>query len=243
MRVMQSRAATVAEYLAQLPADRRSVVEAVRRVMRENLDEGFDEAMQYGMIAYQVPHRTFPAGYHCDPKQPLPAAGLAAQKNYYSIYIMPMWDDGSEPARRFRRDWEKTGRKLDMGKCCVRFKRLEDVALDVLGAALRAYRVEEYVADYLAQLAARGIKHQGLKFAPAAPAAGRGKKGAAAEAKATPPAKTPVAKAAKVVPGAVKKTAPAKPARDASRSRAGKRAAPRTPGNGRAAAKAKRGPR
>jgi hypothetical protein len=83
---MQSKAATVEQYLASLPEDRRTALGAVRKVILNNLDKDFEEGMQYGMIGYYVPHRVYPAGYHCDPRQPLPFAGLASQKNYMSVY-------------------------------------------------------------------------------------------------------------------------------------------------------------
>src|SRR5690349_6162694 len=127
---MQSKATTVKEYLASLPADRRADVEAVRKVILKNLDRDYREGM-HGMITYCVPHSIYPAGYHCDPKQPLPFAGLAAQKNTISVYLMCVYADG-EHAGWFRGAWAKTGKKLDMGKCCVRFKRAEDAALDVI---------------------------------------------------------------------------------------------------------------
>ena len=84
---MQSKATTVGQYLAELPADRRRAIEAVRKVILANLDRDYEEGMQYGMIGYYVPHRIYPAGYHCDPKQPLPFTALASQKNYLSLYL------------------------------------------------------------------------------------------------------------------------------------------------------------
>lgn len=133
-----SSAKTVDQYLASLPADRRAVVAAVRETILANLDAGFTEGMSYGMIGYHVPHSLYPAGYHCDPEQPLPYAGLAAQKNYYSVYLFGVYSDPDE-ARQFERDWKAAGKKLDMGRCCVRFKRLDDVPLDVLAAAIRRW--------------------------------------------------------------------------------------------------------
>src|SRR6478672_5651786 len=106
---MQSKAATVTQYLASLPADRRADVEAVRKVILKNLDKDYEEGMQYGMIGYYVPHRTYPAGYHCDPRQPLPFAGLASQKNYMALYLMCVYGEG-ELATWFRQAWAKTGK-------------------------------------------------------------------------------------------------------------------------------------
>ncbi|HWB07943.1 MAG TPA: DUF1801 domain-containing protein [Pirellulales bacterium] len=141
---MQSKAATVAQYLAELPDDRRQAIEAVRSVILGSLDRDYEEGMQYGMIGYYVPHRVYPAGYHCDPKQPLPFAALASQKNYMSLYMMCVYGD-SPHARWFQEAWAKTGKKLDMGKACVRFKSLEDLALDVIGEAIRRVPARKYI--------------------------------------------------------------------------------------------------
>ena len=144
---MQSQASTVEKYLAELPEDRRTAMAAVRKVIRKNLDKGFEEGMQYGMIGYFVPHRLFPAGYHCDPSQPLGFAGLASQKNYMSVYLMCQYGSAGE-LEWFQNAWAKTGKKLDMGKCCVRFKKLDDLALDVIGEAIRRVSVKKYIAHY-----------------------------------------------------------------------------------------------
>ncbi|HZK81831.1 MAG TPA: DUF1801 domain-containing protein, partial [Humisphaera sp.] len=88
---MKSNAATVEQYLAELPEDRRAAIGAVRDVILKNLDADYEEGMQYGMIGYYVPHRIFPAGYHCDPKQPLPFAALGSQKNHMAIYLMSVY--------------------------------------------------------------------------------------------------------------------------------------------------------
>ena len=122
----------------------RRVDEAVRQVILENLDEDYEEGIQYGMIGYYVPHQVYPAGYHCDPKQPLPFAGLASQKNYMSLYLMCTYGD-SGLSRWFRAAWAKTGKKLDMGKSCVRFKRLDDLALDVIAEAIRRVPAKMYI--------------------------------------------------------------------------------------------------
>lgn len=165
---MQSKATSVAAYLASLPADRRAAVEAVRAVIRKNLDPDIEEGMQYGMIGYFVPHRVYPAGYHCDPKQPLPYAGLASQKQHLSIYLMGLYNGlgGSEETSHsewFRSAWAKAGKKLDMGKCCVRFKRLDDVPLEVVGEAVRRVSAAAYVRSYDQTLDALGIAHKGKK--------------------------------------------------------------------------------
>ena len=141
---MQSNATTVEQYLSGLPEDRRHAIEAVREVILKNLDQDYEEGMQYGMIGYYVPHRVYPAGYHCDPKQPLPFAALASQKNYMSLYLMCVYGE-SPLAKWFREEWAKTGKKLDMGKSCVRFKKLDDLALEVIAETIKRVPAKTYV--------------------------------------------------------------------------------------------------
>ncbi len=152
---MQSKAKTVQQYLDQLPEDRRHAIAAVRDVMLENLPKGFQEGMQYGMIGYFVPHSIYPSGYHCKPDEPLPYAALASQKNYMSIYLMCIY--GDEQHREWFVDaWQKSGKKLDMGKSCVRFKKLEEVPLKVIGQAIKKVTVKKYIDFYENATAARG---------------------------------------------------------------------------------------
>ncbi len=150
---MQSKAATVDAYLESLPADRREAIGAVRRVIRKNLPKGYAEGMQYGMIGYFVPHSVYPDGYHCDPRQPLPFAGIGNQKNHMGLYLMCVYGD-EELRGWFVRAWEASGKKLDMGKACVRFKRIEDVALDVVGEAIARVPVKDYLASYTSKIPA-----------------------------------------------------------------------------------------
>ena len=148
---MQSKATTVEQYHAGLTDDRRQALEAVRKVVLENLDQDYEEGIQYGMIGYHVPHRVHPAGYHCDPKQPLPFAGLASQKNYMSLYMMCVYGD-TPHSDWFRRAWAKTGKKLDMGKACIRFKKVEDLALDVIAEAIWRVPAKKYIEQSEAAL-------------------------------------------------------------------------------------------
>jgi hypothetical protein len=136
---------TVDDYLQSLPEDRRAVMNAVRQVILSHLPEGYAECMQGGMIGYVVPHSLYPAGYHCDPRQPLQYAALASQKNYMSLHLMTVYGD---PATEqwFRKAWQASGKKLDMGKACVRFGKLQDVPLDVIGQAIARTPVAAYVA-------------------------------------------------------------------------------------------------
>ncbi|MEK7468749.1 MAG: DUF1801 domain-containing protein [Planctomycetota bacterium] len=164
---MPAKPATLASYLASVPADRRAAIEAVRTVVNANLDKDYEEGIQYGMIGWYVPHRVYPAGYHCDPRQPLPFAGLAAQKNYSSLYLMCVYGD-TEHAAWFRREWAKTGKKLDMGKSCIRFQSAEDLALDVIGEAIRRVPAAKYIAaieKFQAQSGKKGAGKAGAKKA------------------------------------------------------------------------------
>lgn len=144
---MTSNAKTVREYLASLPGDRRAAIAAVREVILQNLPKGYEEGMQYGMIGYCVPHSIFAAGYHCDPRQPLPFAALGSQKNHMAIYLMCVYGDAAT-REWFEKSYRASGKKLDMGKACVRFKKLEDLPLEVIGKAIARVPVDKYVARY-----------------------------------------------------------------------------------------------
>lgn len=159
---MQSKAKTVAEYLNSLPADRRESMQRVADVVRANLDPLLEEGMQYGMIGWYVPHAVFGPGYHCDPKQPLPYACLASQKNHMSLYLMTAYAEGSTGEAWIKRAWPKTAKKLDMGKSCIRFKHADDLALDVIGEAIRRVPVADHLAWYAA-LDPRNFKKAGAK--------------------------------------------------------------------------------
>lgn len=161
---MQSKAATVKDYLATLPEDRRRIVQAVRAVILKNLGKGLEEGMQYGMIGYYVPHSVYPPGYHCDPKQPLPFAGLASQKNHVSLHLCSLYGSPEEEAA-FREAWAKTGKKLDMGKACIRFRKLEDVPLEVVGAAVKRVSVAKFIARYESALRATPSRKPAAKAA------------------------------------------------------------------------------
>ncbi len=137
---------TVDDYLNQLPEDRRDAVSAVRELVLQNLAPGFEEGIQYGMIGYYVPHSRYPAGYHCDPKQPVPFLAIASQKNHMSIYLMGLYT--MEGQQRFQDAWLATGKKLDMGKSCIRFKKVDQLAVDVLADTIRRMTLEGFLASY-----------------------------------------------------------------------------------------------
>ncbi len=139
-----SNARTVDEYLAELPAGRREAVSAVRDVMRRHLPDGYEETMNWGMISYEVPLSRYPDTYN---GQPLSYAGLAAQKNNYAVYLNGVYQ---EPAleEQLRDAYAAAGKRLDMGKSCVRFKRTEDLPLQAIGEIIAAVPVDTFIARY-----------------------------------------------------------------------------------------------
>lgn len=143
--------ATVTQYLASLPEDRRRALEAIRKVIRKNLPKGYQEGIQYGMMGYFVPHSVCPLGYHCDPKQPVPFVSVASQKNHIGLYLFCAYMD-AELQQWFTKAWKATGKKLDMGKSCVRVKKLEDVPLEVLGELVSRCPCDEFLAMYESKL-------------------------------------------------------------------------------------------
>ncbi|MFI4853421.1 MAG: iron chaperone [Phycisphaerales bacterium JB065] len=159
---MPTKPATVQDYLAALPDDRREALEAVRKVILKNLPKGYEEGIQYNMIGYFVPHSLYPDGYHCDPKQPLLFASIASQKNHMGLYLFCVYCD-PQGKERFVREWKATGKKLDMGASCVRFKKLEDVPLEVLGAAIKRTPVKDFIAFYEANIPASKRKPSAKK--------------------------------------------------------------------------------
>jgi hypothetical protein len=144
---MTSNAATVEEYLAQLPEDRREAIAAFREVILANLPAGVEEGMQYGMIGYFIPHSRYPNGYHCDPKQPLPFVHLASQKAHMAFYAFCLYPD-TELKQWFQEAYAAAGKKLDMGAACMRFKRLDQVPLDVIAQLLQRVTVEKFIEVY-----------------------------------------------------------------------------------------------
>ncbi|MEE2888518.1 MAG: DUF1801 domain-containing protein [Planctomycetota bacterium] len=148
---MPSKPSSVKEYLAQLPEDRREAIEALRKVIRKNIDKKFEEGIQYGMPSYYLPHSVYPNGYHCDPKQPLPFASLSSRKGHIGLHLFCVYTD-AELQDWFSSEWKKSGKKLDMGKSCVRVKTLDDVPLDVVGKLFKRVKAKDFVASYEASL-------------------------------------------------------------------------------------------
>ena len=139
-----STAGSVEDYLQELPRERREVLQAVRKVVLDNLPAGYVETMNWGMISYEIPLERYPDTYN---KRPLMYAALASQKNYMSLYLMCVYSH-KESRVRFEEEFKASGKKLNMGKSCVRFKRLEDLPLDVVGEAIAGTSVDAYIRFY-----------------------------------------------------------------------------------------------
>ena len=138
---------TVQAYLDSLPEDRRHALQELRRVISKNIHKDFEEGIQYGMLGWYLPHSKYPWGYHCDPKQPLPFASLASQKKHIGIYLFCIYLD-EESKEAFAEEWRASGKRLDMGKGCVRVRSLEEVPLDVLGRAIKRITAKRFVEAY-----------------------------------------------------------------------------------------------
>lgn len=145
---MRSEANTPDEYINSLPDDRKKVMTELRKVIKKNIDKKFAEGMGYGMMGYSVPHKIYPAGYHCDPKQPLPFMGIASQKNFIAVYHMGVY------ANKKLLDWfvkefpKHSKSKLDMGKSCIRFKKMDDVPVKLIGELAGKISVNDWIKMY-----------------------------------------------------------------------------------------------
>ncbi len=148
---MQSDAKTVAEYLAELDAGRREAIAAVRGVILDNLPDGYEETIQFGMITYVVPFSVLADTYN---GQPLMYAALASQKRHMAVYLTNVYADGSVESW-FRERYLATGKRLDMGKSCVRFRKLDDLPLDLVGEAVARTPIDEFVELYKASRSGR----------------------------------------------------------------------------------------
>lgn len=140
--MVSSSATTPAAYLASLPPERRKVIAAVRRLLKSRLPKGFVESMNWGMLAYEVPLTRYPDTYN---KQPLMFLALAAQKNNYALYMTNVGSD-SPHKKKLEAAYKAAGRKLDMGKSCLRFKALEELPLEVIGDIIAGTSVEDVIA-------------------------------------------------------------------------------------------------
>jgi len=145
---MQSKETTVEAYMAQLPADRKTAIQRLREQISQNLPAGFQEEMSYGMIGYVVPHSLYPKGYHCNSKLPLPFINLASQKNFIALYHMGMYANEAL-LNWFTSEYAKTSSsKIDMGKSCIRFKKMADIPVELIGKLAAKMTVEEWIQTY-----------------------------------------------------------------------------------------------
>ena len=136
------------ELIASLPEDRQGPIEKLRNTIKKNLPKGFEETVSSGMINWVVPHKTYPDGYHCDPKQPLPFLSLASQKNNISLYHMGLYSDEAM-VKWFQEEWAKASkRKLDMGKSCIRFKKPDEIPFDLIGQLASKMSPADWIARY-----------------------------------------------------------------------------------------------
>lgn len=140
--------ATVQEYLNSIQEERQVPFDKLRNTVLENIPSGFEETMNYGMIGYVVPHSIFSAGYHCDPKLPLPFANIANQKNFIALYHMGIYADESIYKWFVEEYGKRCKYKLDMGKSCIRFKKMEDIPYDLIAELMRKFTPEQWIELY-----------------------------------------------------------------------------------------------
>ena len=145
---MQSKAATVDAYLAELPEERQKALSKLRKLIKKNLPKGFKEQMSYGMIGFVVPHSIYPKGYHCTPELPLPFLSIASQKNSINLYHMGIYAD-EKLLHWFQEEFPKhSKKKLDMGKSCMRFKKPEDIPYELIGELARKMTPQDWIEKY-----------------------------------------------------------------------------------------------
>lgn len=145
---MQYKASSPADYISQVPEERQSILKKLRSVINKNLPKGFEEGIQYGMIGYFVPHSIYPNGYHCTPTEPLPFMSFASQKNSINLYHSGIYVN-PELYRWFVNEYPKHSKlKLDMGKSCIRFKKIEAIPFELIGELASKMTVEDWITLY-----------------------------------------------------------------------------------------------
>jgi uncharacterized protein YdhG (YjbR/CyaY superfamily) len=145
---MQSKATTPEQYLSELPEDRKEAMLKLSNAIKENLPQGFEEVISYGMLGYVVPHSIYPTGYHCDPKLPLPFINLASQKNFIALYHMGIYANKNLESWFVSEYPKHVKTKLDMGKSCIRFKKMDDIPFDFIGELAAKVSVEDWILNY-----------------------------------------------------------------------------------------------
>lgn len=145
---MISTAINPDDYINELPDDRKEAIQKLRAVILKNLPKGYKENMSYGMIGYVVPHEIYPSGYHCNSKLPLPFMSFASQKNSINFYHMGIYAN-NELYNWFIEEYGKfSKKKLDIGKSCIRFKKIDDIPYDLLGELVSKMKVENWILTY-----------------------------------------------------------------------------------------------
>ena len=145
---MKIQADTPEKYIDQLPDDRKQAIKKLRKVILDNLPDGFTESISYGMIGYVVPHSIYPGGYHCDPKQPVPFMSIASQKNYIALYHSGIYAD-TKIHDWFIKEFPKHSKtRLDMGKSCIRFKKIDEIPYELIAELTRKMSSKEWIEIY-----------------------------------------------------------------------------------------------
>ncbi len=145
---MQSTATSIEAYLQEIPEDRKDAFTKLRETILENIPKGFVEQMSYGMIGYVVPHSIYPGGYHCEPKLPLPFVNIASQKNFIALYHMGIYAK-PELLKWFVSEYPKHSKqKLDMGKSCIRFKKMDQIPFDLIAELVQKMSIDEWITCY-----------------------------------------------------------------------------------------------
>jgi len=145
---MPTKATTVKEYIDNLPDDRKKVIKKLRTIIKKNLPKGFKEVISYGMIGYVVPHKIYPDGYHCSPELPLPFMSMASQKNFVAVYHMGIYAD-AKLMKWFTTEYPKhVSTKLDMGKSCIRFKKMDTIPYDLIGELSTKMTTDDWIKLY-----------------------------------------------------------------------------------------------
>ncbi len=152
---MKSTASTIDEYIAALPDERLEPINKLRKVINKNLPKGYKEEMSYGMIGYVVPHIIYPAGYHCDPKLPLPLMNLGSQKNFIVLHHMGLYGDKNLLDWFVAKYEKEVDTKLDMGKGCIRFKKMDKIPFEIIGELVAKLTVADYVKNVTELLSSR----------------------------------------------------------------------------------------
>ena len=145
---MQSKTTSTQAYIDEIPKERQAMFKKLRAVIKKNLPKGFKEEMSYGMIGYVVPHSIYPAGYHCDPKLPLPFMNIASQKNFIAVYHMGIYAK-PDLMKWFTQEHARlSNKKLDMGKSCIRYKKPEDIPLELIGDLATKITPTDWITIY-----------------------------------------------------------------------------------------------